>query len=137
MFQDQFVTSHTACITFQAVGLYPTNSPETNKFILEDSKANIVLLENAEMTEQILKLKSTLPELQLIIQWSGTVPDSCSGVMSWKTVMEIGAKNPDNKLVEERHLNMSINECCILVYTSGTTGNPKGKLLFIGWFYLQ
>ena len=111
--------------------MYPTNSPETNKFILNDCKANIVVVENASMMEQILKFKSDLPELRVIIQWSGTTSDSSSDVMSWKSVMEVGTKNLDNKPVEERHLNMSINECCLLVYTSGTTGTPKGNMLFI------
>ena len=118
------------------MGLYPTNSLETNKLILEDCKANIVVVENADMTEQILKIKNGLPELQLIIQWSGAVPESCLGVMSWENVMEVGTCNPDNRPVEERHLNMSINECCILIYTSGTTGSPKGNpCSFIGFAY--
>ena len=117
--------------------MYPTNSIETNKFILEEGKANLVVVENAEMTNQILKIKSGLPELQLVIQWSGTVLNSCPGVMSWKSVMEVGMKYLDNKPVKERHLNMSINECCILVYTSGTSGTPKGNQMLVHWIRLK
>ena len=29
--------------------------------------------------------------------------------------------------VLSRQKSMAINQCCVLVYTSGTTGNPKGK----------
>jgi long-subunit acyl-CoA synthetase (AMP-forming) len=39
--------------------------------------------------------------------------------------MEMGAKLSDDSL-ERRHKSMAVNECATLVYTSGTTGMPKG-----------
>ena len=50
---------------FQAVGLYPTNSLEMNKYILENSKANILVVENESMGKEILKYKQDLPLLTL------------------------------------------------------------------------
>ena len=40
--------------------------------------------------------------------------------------MEMGKEDRDESEVLARQRRMAINQCCILVYTSGTTGNPKG-----------
>lgn len=48
--------------------------------------------------------------------------------MSWKQLIEIGAAESDDQ-VNERISQISINNCCVLVYTSGTTGPPKGVMM--------
>jgi acyl-coenzyme A synthetase/AMP-(fatty) acid ligase len=58
-------------------------------------------------------------------QWTGTTfghPD----VISWKDLVELGESLDDTALVERQN-KMAINHCATLVYTSGTTGMPKGK----------
>ena len=39
-----------------------------------------------------------------------------------------GADNSESSL-DERLRNIAINQCCVLSYTSGTTGDPKGVML--------
>jgi long-subunit acyl-CoA synthetase (AMP-forming) len=58
--------------TFQSVGLYPTNSMTVNKFILEDSRTNIVVVEEAKNVEKLLEVKNELPDLKKIVQYDGT-----------------------------------------------------------------
>jgi long-chain-fatty-acid--CoA ligase ACSBG len=50
------------------VGLYPTNSSSVNKFILEDCKANILLVEEEKGVNKILEMKNELPDLKKIVQ---------------------------------------------------------------------
>ena len=50
------------------------------------------------------------------------------GVLSWADFIAIGRKETDEEL-NKRLREMAINECCHLVYTSGTTGRPKGVML--------
>ena len=49
--------------------MYATNSAETNKFILEDCKANILVVEEESMVEAIRPFWNDLPNLKKIIVW--------------------------------------------------------------------
>ena len=50
------------------------------------------------------------------------------GVLTWEQVMKLGAAESDSGL-DQRLRNIAVNQCCVLGYTSGTTGNPKGTML--------
>merc|ERR1719210_2978168 len=67
-----------------------------------------------------------LPELQSIVQYTG-FPRS-PGVESWESLLELG-KAQDDSILMERLEAQAVNQACTLVYTSGTTGNPKGVML--------
>ena len=53
----------------QAAGLYPTNKAETNKYILEDSRANILVVEHEKTVKDIQPYWKHLPHLKKIIVW--------------------------------------------------------------------
>ena len=53
---------------------------------------------------------------------------SRAGVLSWADLVELGRKEAEDEL-DRRLGEMAINQCCHLVYTSGTTGRPKGVML--------
>lgn len=56
-----------------ACGLYTTNGPETNRFILQDSKANILVVDNDFSLHQVLPFRNQLPDLRKIIVMEGPV----------------------------------------------------------------
>ena len=60
-----------------------------------------------------------------IVQYVGK--PSHSGVMSWPELMELGKSVTDTEL-NKRVSNLAVNQAALLVYTSGTTGNPKGAV---------
>jgi len=109
-----------------ATGIYPTNSPEACKYVLANCKANIVVVEDDKQLAKILDVKDSLPELKHIVQYTGT--PTVDGVISWRELMDMGAAEDDDEL-ESRISNLAPNMCCHLVYTSGTTGPPKGVML--------
>lgn len=80
------------------------------------------MVEDEKQLDKILQIKTDLPNLKAIIQYLGTPanPD----VYSWKQILEMGEAEADNDL-EQRLTQIAINQCCALVYTSGTTGPPK------------
>lgn len=107
-------------------GIYTTNSAEACQHVLEDSSANIVVVENENQLKKILKVRSELPHLKAIVQYSGE--PSSPDVFSWNDLLEIGRSVPD-EVLDRRIKGLSVNQCCTLVYTSGTTGKAKGAML--------
>ena len=93
------------------------------KYIAENSRANIMVVEDEAQADKILAFKSELPHLKAIVQYLGG-PGRREGVLSWEEVLEMGAEMEEDEL-EDRLKNMAINQCCSLIYTSGTTGMPK------------
>ncbi|XP_056637858.1 very long-chain-fatty-acid--CoA ligase bubblegum-like isoform X2 [Diorhabda sublineata] len=109
-----------------SVGIYTTNSPKACHYCADNSKANIIVVEDEKQLAKILEVRSQLPKLKAIVQYSGEIthPD----VISWKRLMEIGAQQADDDL-NSALKKVASNKCCTLVYTSGTVGNPKGVML--------
>lgn len=109
-----------------AAGIYTTNSAEACHYCAESSRANIIVVEDAKQLEKILQIKKDLPNLKAIIQYEGIPKEK--DVLSWNDVLDIGKKESDDKL-EQVLKTIGVNECCTLVYTSGTVGNPKAVML--------
>jgi len=109
-----------------AAGIYPTNGTEACQYILEHSKCSILVVEDQKQLDKIWNIRNDLPHLKKIVQYSG-VPNN-AGVISWKDLLIRGKTLGDDEL-EGRLRRIAVNQCCTLVYTSGTTGNPKGVML--------
>ena len=58
------------------------------------------------------------------------------GVLSWQHMIEIGRAEPDS-ILQERLQQQAVNQACTLVYTSGTTGNPKVPVSSLKPSYIQ
>ena len=92
------------------------------KYIADNSRANIMVVEDEVQADKILALKHELPHLKAIVQYLGR--PTREGVLSWEEVLEMGAEAEEREL-EDRLRRMAVNQCCTLIYTSGTTGRPK------------
>jgi len=107
-------------------GVYTTNSPEACHYCALKSYADIIVVEDKKQLDKILSIKDGLPELKAIVQYSGK--PEVEGVISWAELMKIGREEPDAPL-QSVLKTVGINECCSLVFTSGTVGNPKAAML--------
>ncbi|CAH2989358.1 unnamed protein product [Chilo suppressalis] len=111
-----------------AAGIYTTNSAEACFHCLSSSRANICTVQDKKQLDKVLSVRSRLPHLKAIVQWEGNVDTSIPGVYSWDQLIEMGTKESDAALNNVLK-NIAVNECCTLVYTSGTVGPPKAVML--------
>ncbi|KAL3062561.1 hypothetical protein OYC64_002381 [Pagothenia borchgrevinki] len=111
-----------------ATGIYTTNSPEACQYVAESCEANILVVENQKQLEKILQVKDQLPHLKAIVQYKGELKQKAPFLYTWAEFMKQGEDVPDEQL-DAVIDSLRPNECCTLIFTSGTTGNPKGVML--------
>ncbi|KAM6944715.1 long-chain-fatty-acid--CoA ligase ACSBG2-like isoform 1-T2 [Lycodopsis pacificus] len=111
-----------------ATGIYTTNSPEACQYVAASSEANILVVENQKQLDKILQVKDHLPHLKAIVQYKGELQQKAPFLYTWAEFMKLGEDVPDEQLNAVID-SLRPNECCTLIFTSGTTGNPKGVML--------
>ncbi|XP_058452829.1 very long-chain-fatty-acid--CoA ligase bubblegum [Malaya genurostris] len=112
-------------------GVYTTNSAESTQHVLESSRTNIVIVDDAKQMEKVHSIKGNLPHLKAVIQTLGPYAPYVKkedGYYRWSEVEEMNTDDVEEEY-KARLANLAINRCCCLVYTSGTVGNPKGVML--------
>ncbi|XP_019659105.1 long-chain-fatty-acid--CoA ligase ACSBG1 isoform X2 [Ailuropoda melanoleuca] len=109
-------------------GIYTTSSPEACQYIAQDSRANIIVLDTQKQLEKILKTWKNLPHLKAVVTYGETPPEKMANVYTMEELMGLGEELPEETL-DAIITTQQPNRCCALVYTSGTTGSPKGVML--------
>jgi len=121
-----------ACLTARAadVSIYPTLPAPQVAYLLQDSGAKAVFVENATQYEKVAAVRGEVPGLQHVIVFDVEEGMEGPGVMSLQELMQRGAA------AEERYpnyrqdaLTVKRDDLATLIYTSGTTGPPKGVML--------
>ena len=102
----------------------------TTKYICQKAPLDFLVLQDVEMLEEMLK---TEPEIDKIVKKfilmnpeNSRITESTKNVISWQDVIESGCELNDDILtnIEKKQ---AVNQVCMLQYTSGTTGPPKGN----------
>ena len=113
-------------------GIYPTDASAQVEYLVNDSRTKVIFAEDEEQLDKILHCRARCPTLQKIVVFD---MEGLSGfadpmVMSLAEFQALGRNYmADNEpLWQEMIDSRSAGDLAILVYTSGTTGPPKGAM---------
>ena len=109
------------------VPIYQTNSPAECKYVLEHSGSRVVIVENEDQLAKIREIRDSLPELELVVMMLGTADD----VTSMEELEQKGSGG-DRAALQQRISEVTPDDYCKIVYTSVTTGPPKGCVISHG-----
>ena len=112
------------------VGLYPTSSREQISYIINHSDAEFVLVDSREQLQKVLSVRAQLPKVRHLIALDAD-GSSDNDVISYQDLITRGRAERARleSLLQERAEGARPDDVAIMVYTSGTTGPPKGACL--------
>ena len=119
-----------------SVGLYPTNPPSEVEYLIGHSESKILFAEDQEQVDKALEVIEELPGLKKIIYFEprGLTNYGSPLLMTWEEFLAIGKEEfeKDPNFVTDKLDLVDDDDIAIMVYTSGTTGPPKGSMITHG-----
>jgi long-chain acyl-CoA synthetase len=109
------------------VGIYHTNLASDCAYIINHCDAEIIFVENQDQLNKVLQTRHDTPKLRHIVIFDGA-GDADGGVLSFADFLRRGEKVSDAEY-ETRASSLRLDDLASLVYTSGTTGVPKGAMI--------
>ncbi|MGB0894135.1 MAG: AMP-dependent synthetase/ligase [Parashewanella sp.] len=110
------------------VPIYPTSTVEQAAFIVNDSQAKVLFVDDIDTYQQAIALKAQCPSLQHVIMFDDhdklEENDFCID-----SILALPTNASYQSEIKSRLQASKLDDLLTLIYTSGTTGDPKGVML--------
>jgi long-chain acyl-CoA synthetase len=109
------------------VPVYPSSLPEQVAYILHNAEVTLACVDTPAQLEKLLQVRAALPALRHIVLMDGQPPSPDPLILTLQDLMTRGtAASQYATVLEERLQGLTPDHEATYVYTSGTTGPPKG-----------
>src|SRR5439155_26736556 len=106
-------------------------SPRQVGHVIGHSESTVVIVEDRDQLDKVLKVRDELPLLKTVVVVTGEGAGEEPGVISYDELRKAGSTyagaNPG--ILEERTAAIQPGDVATIVYTSGSTVEPKGVML--------
>ncbi|MEO8696109.1 MAG: AMP-binding protein [Acidimicrobiales bacterium] len=112
------------------VGAYPTSATAQIEYLFAHSGARFVFAGNADQARKVHAIRTSVPIEQVIVfDPSSLAPDERSEVLAWEDFARVARRGDDAvAYLDDLTTRLVPSNLCTIVYTSGTTGDPKGAM---------
>ncbi|MFZ1864225.1 MAG: long-chain fatty acid--CoA ligase [Polyangiales bacterium] len=112
------------------LGAYPTLTPKQLAYILDHADVRIAFVEGLEEIKKILARRDELTKLDQVIVWNTRGAERLMEAHDWLIPFDEVLRTPiDRAALDARLAAVDPEDTAIIVYTSGTTGPPKGAMI--------
>jgi long-chain-fatty-acid--CoA ligase ACSBG len=110
-----------------SVGIYPTSEKEVCEYIVRKSNIEVIIIENVKQLEKYRNINCD--SIKCFVIWDNDrIKDFPKPVYIWDEFMKMG-NNKHNEILCKRMKSQKPENVCAYIFTSGTTGMPKGVML--------